>query len=87
MEFCLEGKGYPIGLLLSSQGSGFIQALQAFGGKFAGYAWRKRKSQRKCGEARVLSCFPVQQQPGQDKNTWEVAVHEPAGRLYLLRLA
>jgi|SRR6516162_11773669 hypothetical protein len=27
LEFCLEGKGYPIGLLLSSQGSGFIQAM------------------------------------------------------------
>jgi hypothetical protein len=36
LEFCLEGKGYPIGLLLAAQGSGFIQALQAFGGKFAG---------------------------------------------------
>jgi hypothetical protein len=31
--------------------------------------------------------FPVPEQPGQDKDTWEVAVHEPAGRLYLLRLA
>jgi hypothetical protein len=36
LEFCLEGKGYPIGLLLAAQGSGFIQALQAFGGKSAG---------------------------------------------------
>ena len=32
----LEGKGCPIGLLLAAQGSGFIQALQAFGGTSAG---------------------------------------------------
>jgi hypothetical protein len=36
LEFCLEGRGYPIGLLLAAQGSGFIQALLAFGGKSAG---------------------------------------------------
>jgi hypothetical protein len=27
LEFCLEGKGYPIGLLLAAQGSCFIQVL------------------------------------------------------------
>jgi hypothetical protein len=31
LEFCLEAKGYPIGLLLAAQGSGFIQALEGFG--------------------------------------------------------
>jgi hypothetical protein len=36
LEFCLEGKGYPIGLLLAAQGSDFIQALEGFGGKSAG---------------------------------------------------
>ena len=57
------------------------------GGKPSVHEWQKRESQQKCDEAGVLACFSVRQQPIQDRNTWEAAVHAPAGRLYLLRLA
>ena len=81
-------QGLPDWVIASSAGIWFHASFGGgLGGKPSVHEWQKRESQQKCDEAGVLSCFPVRRQPAQDRNTWEVAVHEPAGRLYLLRVA
>jgi hypothetical protein len=40
LEFCLEGKGYPIGLLLAAQGSGLIQVPEGLAASPPVHEWR-----------------------------------------------
>ena len=85
LEFCLDGKGRPIGLLLAAKGSAFIQVSEGLGRLVRRFkSGEKRRSQRKCNEAG--SIFMPSWRLNSE-NTWEVVVHEPASRFHLVRLA